>query len=123
MQEPVGDDEAREVSFGPDRLSAALRGELRTLIERLIREELVEARGAGRYERRPERRGYQHSPRERTITTGLGPVTLTVPRGRLFMPAGDSPSRAARGGRAGRAVGGCGGGAGVTGDARVMGRR
>ena len=83
MQEPIRDDESREVSFGADRLSAALRGEMRTLVERLIREELVEALGAGRYERNPERRGYQHSPRERTITTGLGPVTLTVPRGRL----------------------------------------
>ena len=79
VQEPIKDTESREVSFGPDRLSAALRGELRTLVERMIREEL-------HYERHPERRGYQHSPRERTITTGLGPVTLTVPRGRLFEP-------------------------------------
>jgi transposase-like protein len=90
VQEPIRDDESREVSFGPDRLSAALRGELRTLVERLVREELVEALGAERYERAPERRGYQHSPRERTITTGLGPVTLTVPRGRMFTPEGGS---------------------------------
>lgn len=90
MQEPIRDDESREVSFGPDRLSAALRGELRTLVERLIREELSEALGAERYERTVERRGYQHSPRERTITTGLGPVTLTVPRGRLFTPESGS---------------------------------
>ncbi len=88
MQEPSRDDESREVSFGPDRLSAALRGELRTLVERLIREELFEALGATPYQRTPERRGYQHSPRERTITTGLGPVTLTVPRGRWFTPEG-----------------------------------
>ncbi len=88
MQELIRDDESREVSFGPDRLSAALRGELRTLVERLIREELFEALGAEPYQRTPERRGYQHSPRERTITTGLGPVTLTVPRGRLFTPEG-----------------------------------
>lgn len=91
MQEPIRDDESREVSFGPDRLSAALRGELRTLVERMVREELVEALGAAPYERTAERRGYQHSPRERTITTGLGPVTLTVPRGRLFTrPQGES---------------------------------
>jgi len=90
VQEPIRDDESREVSFGPDRLSAALRPELRTLVERLVREELIEALGAERYERAPERRGYQHSPRERTITTGLGPVTLTVPRGRLFTPEGGS---------------------------------
>ncbi len=79
------------MSFGPDPLSTALRGEMRALVERLIREELVAALGAGPYERTVERRGYQHSPRERTITTGLGPVTLTVPRGRLFTaPAGES---------------------------------
>ena len=90
MQEPIRDDESREVSLGPDPLSEALRGELRMLVERLIREELIEALGAERYERAPERRGYQHSPRERTITTGLGPVTLTVPRGRLFTPEGGS---------------------------------
>lgn len=87
MQEPIKDAESREVSFGPDPLSAALRGEMRALVERLIREELVAALGAEPYERTPERRGYQHSPRERTITTGLGPVTLTVPRGRLFATA------------------------------------
>ena len=78
------------MSLGPDPLSEALRSELRTLVERLIRTELIEALGAGRYERVAERRGYQHSPRERTITTGLGPVTLTVPRGRLFAPEGET---------------------------------
>src|SRR5207247_2643067 len=40
------------------------------------------------YERTPERRGYQHSPRERTITTAQGTATVTVPRGRLFKPEG-----------------------------------
>ena len=90
MQEAIKDDASGEVSLGPDPLSEALRGELRTLVERLIREELIGALGAGRYERAPERRGYQHSPRERTITTGLGPATITVPRGRLFTSAGGS---------------------------------
>ena len=90
MQEAIKDDASGEVSLGPDPLSEALRGELRTLVERLIREELIGALGAGRYERIPERRGYQHSPRERTITTGLGPATITVPRGRLFKPEGGS---------------------------------
>lgn len=71
-------------------MSTALRGELRTLVERMVREELVEALGAEPYQRTPERRGYQHSPRERTITTGLGPVTVTVPRGRLFTAEGGS---------------------------------
>lgn len=88
MQEGIREDEPREVSFGPDRLSTALRGELRAVVERLIREELAEALGAERYERTAERRGYQHSPRERTITTGLGAVPLTMPRGRLFTAEG-----------------------------------
>ena len=90
MQEAIKDDASGEVSLGADPLSEALRGELRTLVERLIREELIEALGARRYERVAERRGYQHSPRERTITTGLGPATITVPRGRLFKPKGGS---------------------------------
>jgi len=90
VQEPIREEESGEVSFGPDRLSAALRGELRTLVERLIRAELLEALGAEPYERTPNRRGYQHSPRERTLTTGLGPVTLTVPRGRLFTTEGSA---------------------------------
>ena len=88
MQEPIRDDEAREVSMGPDPLSAALRADLRERVECIIRNELLAALGAERYERTPERRGYQHSPRERTLTTGLGPVTFDVPRGRLFTPEG-----------------------------------
>lgn len=88
MQEPIREEETREVSLGPDPLSAALRGELRATVERLVREELIAALGAEPYQRVPERLGYRHSPRERTITTGLGPVTFTVPRGRLFTPEG-----------------------------------
>jgi transposase-like protein len=88
VENRIRDDESREVSFGPDRLSAALRRELRAQVERMIREELAEALGAERYERTAERRGYQHSPRERTITTGLGAVLLTMPRGRLFTAEG-----------------------------------
>lgn len=88
MEDCIREDEPREVSFGRDRLSTALRRELRGLVERLIREELAEALGAERYERTEGRRGYQHSPRERTITTGLGPVAFTVPRGRLFTGEG-----------------------------------
>ena len=86
MQEPIRDDEAREITLGPDHLSEALRSDLRDRMERIIREELYAALGAGPYERTPERRGYQHSPRERTLTTAAGTATITVPRGRLFKP-------------------------------------
>ena len=88
MQDPIREDEAREVSLGPDPLSAALRSDLRERVERIIREELYAALGAGPYERTPERKGYLHSPRERTLTTAEGTRTITVPRGRLFTPGG-----------------------------------
>lgn len=90
MQEPIRDEEAREITLGPDPLSEALRSELRERLERIIREELYAALEAGPYERTPERRGYQHSPRERTLTTAEGTATITVPRGRLFKPGGGS---------------------------------
>jgi len=90
VQEPIRDEEAREITLGPDPLSEALRSELRERLERIIREELYAALEAGPYERTPERRGYQHSPRERTLTTAEGTATITVPRGRLFKPEGGS---------------------------------
>src|SRR3989454_6958186 len=90
VQEPIRDEAASEITLGPDPLSEALRSQLRERIERIIREELYAALGAGPYERTPERRGYLHSPRERTLTTAEGTATITVPRGRLFTPAGGS---------------------------------
>src|SRR5213594_805663 len=90
VQEPIRDEAAREITLGPDPLSEALRSDLRDRVERIIREELYAALGAGPYERTPARRGYQHSPRERTITTAAGTATITVPRGRLFKPEGGS---------------------------------
>src|SRR5256885_4279382 len=88
VQEPSRDDEAREITLGPDPLSEALRSDLRDRVERIIREELHAALGAGPYERTPERRGYLHSPRERTLTTAGGTAALTGPRGRVFKPEG-----------------------------------
>ena len=88
MPEPIRDDEAREGGLGPDPLSEALRSDLRERVERIIREELGAALGAGPYERTPTRRGYLHSPRERTLTTAEGTVAITVQRGRLFKPEG-----------------------------------
>jgi putative transposase len=90
VQEPIRDDEAREITLGPDPLSEALRSELRGRLERIIREELYAALGADPYQRTPERCGYQHSPRERTLTTAEEKATITVPRGRLFKPEGGS---------------------------------
>ena len=83
MEEPIREEEAREVSLGPDPLSAALRRDLRERVECIIRTELLAAPGAERYERTPERRGYQHSPRERTLTDAVW-----SPDGRFFAIGG-----------------------------------
>jgi hypothetical protein len=40
-QEPIRDEGSREVSLGLDPLTEAWRGELRTMVRRLIREELI----------------------------------------------------------------------------------
>ena len=74
--------------FGPDPLDAAVRGELRGRLERLFQEELTAALGADGYERVATRCGYRHGSRPRTVTTGLGPVALAVPRGLLTHPDG-----------------------------------
>jgi putative transposase len=84
MCEPSTEGRFTEALFGRDELSAALRGELRGMVERLLREELLAALGARPYERTGERRGYQHTARERSLTTTAGTVAVTVPRGRLF---------------------------------------
>jgi putative transposase len=67
----------------PDPLTAALREKIRGLIETMVDAELTEVLAAGRYERAGVRRGYRHGQTTRTITTGLGPTPLTLPRGRV----------------------------------------
>lgn len=69
--------------MGPDRLTAALRERIEEVIVTLVDAELAEAMAAQPYERTPGRRGYRHGSEARTITTGLGAATVTLPRGRL----------------------------------------
>lgn len=65
----------------------AMRGAVRSAIERVLEEELAAVLGP-RYDRPPERRGYRHGSKVRQLTTPAGPVELTVPRGRLHQADG-----------------------------------
>jgi transposase-like protein len=76
--------ERRMTALGePDPLTVALRGKVREFIETLVETELPEVLAAVRYERGPTRQGYRHGAMQRTLTTGLGLTTLTLPRARL----------------------------------------
>lgn len=67
----------------PDPLTVALRGKIREFIETVVTTELSEALAAVRHARGPSRQGYRHGWIQRTLTTGLGPTAVTLPRGRL----------------------------------------
>jgi transposase-like protein len=54
----------------------------------LFDEELTQVLGAAKGERVATRCGYRHGEKARMLTTGLGPVQLAMPRGRLFTPEG-----------------------------------
>jgi transposase-like protein len=91
----VGSQDAlpRELTvFGRDPLTERLRGMIGTFIEELVREELEEALAARRYQRgnEIERRGYRHTKRTRTLSTSMGPTTITIQRGRLFDEDGEA---------------------------------
>src|SRR5436309_2541403 len=77
------------VEFGPDTIEQGMRERVRATIEAIVEEELEAALGAGRGARVGEtRRGYRHGVRARTLTTSLGPTTLTLPRARLLQGEG-----------------------------------
>jgi transposase-like protein len=73
-----------EEGFGADWIERVMRERIRETIEVLVEEELEAALGARRSERvGPQRRGYRHGKRERTLTTSLGPTTFSMPRARI----------------------------------------
>jgi transposase-like protein len=76
-------------TFGSDSIEVVIRERIRATIESLVNEELDMALGASRSERAEERRGYRHGTRERTLTTSLGPTTLSMPRARIEGDAGE----------------------------------
>jgi transposase-like protein len=72
-----------------DPLEAAVRGQVRALIEQLLEEELEAALGRGRYERGASSNGRRHGHRPRQLVTTFGPLMLSVPRARLPDDAGE----------------------------------
>ena len=75
--------------FGRDDLTEAIRKKVREAIEEILTEELEAALGAKRFERMKDRKGYRHGSEPRKISTGLGEVTMLVPRGRMFGKSGE----------------------------------
>lgn len=80
--------EGRE-AFGPDAIERVMRERIRETIERLVDEELTAALGAEKSARlEGQRTGYRHGTRPRTLSTSLGPTTISLPRARLYELAG-----------------------------------
>jgi len=79
-----------DASGARDLLHEQLRGWVRAAIEALLREELAAVLQATRYAREADgaRQGYRHASRDRQMSTSVGPTAVTVPRARLFDPAG-----------------------------------
>jgi putative transposase len=71
-------------------LQTKLRDGVRRAIETVLEEELLAALGADAHERTVGRHGYRHGTIERTVTTGEGTRTVTVPRGRVRGPSGQT---------------------------------
>jgi Transposase and inactivated derivatives len=61
----------------------AVRGRIRGFIEEMLEAELHAALQRGRYDRQGTTRGHRHGHRARQLVGTFGPVTLSVPRGRL----------------------------------------
>lgn len=80
--------------FGGDPMAEAVRKEIRSVLERLLAEELAAEPGAGPYARSEGPRGCRHGSEERTLQTSWGSTTLGKPRGRLRRRKGTRNSRA-----------------------------
>ena len=70
-------------ALGPTSLEMVIRTRARAWIETLIEADLVAVLAAEPSTRVEGRRGYRHGTRERTLTTSLGPTTVSLPRARL----------------------------------------
>lgn len=84
MREATRSVRQMEALLGPDPLTEALRGKIREMILALTDAELKEVLAARPYERSPERQGYRHGRKLRSITTGLGAAVIELPRARLI---------------------------------------
>jgi transposase-like protein len=72
----------------PGSLGELIHVAVRHAIEVAVDEELTAALGARPYQRGGDRGGYRNGTKPRTLTGPAGPLALTVPRARLFSPAG-----------------------------------
>jgi Transposase, Mutator family len=79
-----------------DPLEEAVRGQVRSLIEELLEEELEVALGRERYERGAVWNGRRHGHRPRQLVTTFGLLTLSVPRARLRGEAGEQELKSCR---------------------------
>jgi len=79
---------ARPHDGRPGSLGELIHTAVRRAIEVAVDEELTAALGARPYERGGGRGGYRNGTKPRTLTGPTGPLALTVPRARLFSPAG-----------------------------------
>jgi putative transposase len=79
---------ARPHDGRPSSLGELIHLAVRRAIEVAVDEELTAALGAALYERGAGRRGYRNGTKPRTLTGPTGPLALTLPRARLFIPTG-----------------------------------
>lgn len=76
-------------AYRPVSLCELIHACVRGAIESAVKEELEAALEAKPYERDSRRRGYRNGAKARGLTGPTGPVTLQLPRGRLFTEGGD----------------------------------
>ena len=69
-------------------LGVLIHQQVRAAVEQAVHEELAEVLGVELYERSETRRGERNGTKTRTLTGPTGPLELTLPRARLFMPGG-----------------------------------
>lgn len=81
---------AAEPETWDDPLMAVIRPAIREAIEQALARELSAVLGAARYERVAARLGYRNGVQVRDLGTGLGAVTIAVPRARIQHAAGGS---------------------------------
>ena len=87
-KEVVVKENGMAMPYRGDILSEAIRVRIREAMMQIAGEELDAALGAGSYERTESRRGYRHGSEERTLTTGSGKTTFSMPRAKIFAADG-----------------------------------
>jgi transposase-like protein len=85
----LGRDDGQALAWGP-AVREGLREAVREFILATIDEEAAAVLGVERHERAEGRAGYRNGTKPRRVTTCAGPLTLAVPRARLFTQDGGS---------------------------------